>query len=637
MISTPEPTVTGGSELLRLSHVSLEYGQVEALKDVCLTVHPSTVHAVVGEHGAGKTSLGMVISGNVRPRKGYLEFANRGFDSLNPRLAHRLGIEMVYQQVQLNNFFSVAENIFFLSKKLAPHGLLSQRNLVRQAQSFLDAGGFTLDPMATVKNLNFPDRVLISILAALQKRPRLLILDEALEKLSSTDFPRILRALNAMKADGMAILFITHRIDDVYDMADKVSIVKNGEILVTDDVGQIDKMNLLRLTYTQVYSLENSGNRKREFNQFLKYNEAVLLNLPVNLIFVDGEERVKIVNERCKEYFRLGEAAIANQSLERLLGPRNGEALSLIREAFRSEEGNAFYHVPLLIDGADTVNNVRTLPIYDEERLIGNIIIIEDVTEFDILQKQVILSEKLASVGLLAAGVAHEINNPLEIVYNYLKYIKYAFDDAKLHETVDELHEEITYIAGIVRDLLSLSSTAPGRREEIDINEMIRSTMSLLRHSAHDKLISIAFSSPEKELTLSINRNEIKQVILNLVKNSFEAMTAGGEIRIETARSTDELGRPCASIVFTDTGPGISDEHLGNIFVPFYSTRKGKGDHIGLGLSICYGIVKRHEGTMSVRNLEHRGCQFTIRLPAAPVPKGPLPATTARKNPIDRT
>lgn len=172
----------------------------------------------------------------------------------------------------------------------------------------------TLDPSTAVKNLNLADRVLVSILAALEKRPKLLILDEALEKLASTDVPRILRAMNALKSQGTAILFITHRIDDVYDLADRVSIVKNGEILVTDDVGQIDRMNLLRLTYTQVYSRENSGNRKREFNQFLKYNEAVLLNLPVNLIVVDGEERVKIVNERCGEYFRLGDEPVGNQT-----------------------------------------------------------------------------------------------------------------------------------------------------------------------------------------------------------------------------------------------------------------------------------------------------------------------------------
>ncbi|MGA2378837.1 MAG: ATP-binding protein [Spirochaetia bacterium] len=607
MASTPD--------LLRLSHVSLDYGQIEALKDVSLALHHSRVHAIVGEHGAGKSSLGMVISGNVKPRKGHLEFAGRRFESFSTRLAHRMGIEMVYQQVQLNDYFTVAENILFLNKNLAPHGLLSPRELVRRAESFLAENSFNLDPATTVKKLNLPDRVLTSILAALQKRPRLLILDEALEKLSSADLPRVLRMLDAMKSGGMAILFITHRIDDVYDLADRVSIVKNGEILVTDDVRHIDKMNLLRLTYTQVYSLENSGNRKREFNQFLKYNEAVLLNLPVNLIVVDAEERVKIVNERCKGYFQLEHVPFANQPLERLLGASNGETLALIREAFRSEEGSAFYHVPLAIAGADTINNVRTLPIFDEDLLIGNIIIIEDITEFDKLQKQVILSDRLASVGLLAAGVAHEINNPLEIVYNYLKYIKFSFDDAKLHETVDELNEEITYIAGIVRNLLSLSDTAQVEREEIDINEMIRSTMGLLRHNAVDKRISITFNSSEKEIALTVNRNEVKQVILNLVKNSFEAMPSGGDIRIDTSRTTDERGRPCAAIVFTDSGPGIPDANLHNVFIPFYSTRKGKGDNVGLGLSICYGIVKRHDGTMNVRNLEQSGCQFTILLP----------------------
>ena len=613
MASTPDRP--DGGELLRLSHVFLDYGQVEALKDVSITLQPSRVHAIVGEHGAGKSSLGMVISGNVKPRRGHLEFMGRRYEWFSNRLAHRLGIEMVYQQVPLNNFFTVAENIFFLNKKLAPHGLINQRQLVRRAGSFLDAHGFGLDPTVTVKNLNLPDRVLTSILAALQKGPKLLILDEALEKLASADLPRVLRMLDELKSGGAAILFITHRIDDVYDLADRVSIVKNGEILVTDDVPHIDKMNLLRLTYTQVYSLEHTDNHKREFNQFLKYNEAVLLNLPVNLIVVDAEERVKIVNERCKEYFKLAEVPFANQPLARLLGAANGETLGLIRGALRAEEGNAFYHVPLAIDGVDTINNVRTLPIDDEGVLIGNIVIIEDVTEFDKLQKQVILSDKLASVGLLAAGVAHEINNPLEIVYNYLKYIKFSFDDAKLHQTVDELNEEITYIAGIVRNLLSLSGTAQVQREEVDVNELIRSTMGFLRHSAVDRRISLTFDSSEKELVLTANRNEIKQVILNLVKNSFEAMPGGGDIRIDTSRSADEQGRPRATIVFTDTGPGIPDASLGNVFVPFYSTRKGSGGNVGLGLSICYGIVKRHDGTMSVRNLEQSGCRFTIQLP----------------------
>jgi signal transduction histidine kinase/ABC-type branched-subunit amino acid transport system ATPase component len=618
MASTPEPSrhgPSGGSELLRLSDIALDYGQIVALKDVNLTLYPSRIHALVGEHGAGKSSLGMIISGSLRPRAGTIEFAGRRLESLSIPTAHRLGIEMVYQQVQLNEYYSVAENIFFLDKVTTRHGLLNQRVVTARAQTFLNLNDFSLDPAAIVRNLNLPDRVLISILAALQKRPKLLILDEALEKLSSTNLPKVVRVLDTMRSEGMSILFITHRIEDVYDFADRVSIVKNGEILVTDDVGHIDKMNLLRLTYMQVYPLEDSSNRKREFNQYLKYYEAVLQKLPVNLIVVDAEERVKIVNELCKEYFHIEGVTSSNRPLSALLGEENGEVLALIREALRSDEGGAFYQVPLTINGVETISNVKTLPIFDEGQRIGDIIIIEDISEFDKLQKQVILSEKLASVGLLAAGVAHEINNPLEIVYNYLKYIKLSFSDVKLHDIVDELHEEITYIAGIVRNLLSLSGTVETGREETDLNEMIASIIGLLRHSARDKDISIFFDSHEKELSLKVNRNEIKQVILNLVKNSFEAMPGGGEIRIGTSLAADDQGRPCAKIEFTDTGPGIQSANLNDAFIPFYSTRKGKGDNIGLGLSICYGIIKRHEGFMRVKNLERSGCQFSIELP----------------------
>ena len=203
MGSTPSaPSATG--ELLRLVDVSLDYGQTEALKGVNLTLSPSTVHAVVGEHGAGKSSLGLVISGNVKPKKGQVEFKNRRFDHLTPQLAHRMGIEMVYQQIQLDDYFSVAENIFFLNKNLARHGFLSRRALLREAQRLLSFYDFALDPATTVKHLNLPDRALTSILAALQKKPKLLILDEALEKLSTGHLQKVLRVLDGMKREGMS-------------------------------------------------------------------------------------------------------------------------------------------------------------------------------------------------------------------------------------------------------------------------------------------------------------------------------------------------------------------------------------------------------------------------------------------------
>src|SRR5271157_4096781 len=132
-------------ELLRLAHVSLDYGQIEALKDVNLSLFPSKVHAVVGEHGAGKSSLGMVISGNLKPRKGCIEFGSGKYAALSTSLAHRMGIEMVHQQVQLNDYFSVAENIFFLDGKMKRWGMLSRRDILRHAEEYLSSHDFTLD------------------------------------------------------------------------------------------------------------------------------------------------------------------------------------------------------------------------------------------------------------------------------------------------------------------------------------------------------------------------------------------------------------------------------------------------------------------------------------------------------------
>jgi signal transduction histidine kinase len=113
---------------------------------------------------------------------------------------------------------------------------------------------------------------------------------------------------------------------------------------------------------------------------------------------------------------------------------------------------------------------------------------------------------------------------------------------------------------------------------------------------------------------IQANKHEIRQVFLNLLKNSFEAMPAGGDIHIETTQITED-GVNVAKIIFQDTGSGICDENPNNIFLPFYSTKKGRGKNLGLGLSVSYGIIKKYHGTISVENSDHSGCRFLIHLP----------------------
>lgn len=601
--------------LATLNDITLDYGQFRALNRLNFAIGFAEVHAVVGEHGAGKSSLGMILSGVITPNAGRITIDDKAYGALTVKTARKLGIEMVQQHVlSLSECFTVAENLFLTT---APWKTLANKKRMRKTvAAFLDEYQIDLDPETPIKRLNLPERIFVDILKHLYSRPRLLILDESLEKLSSEALKKILAILMELKRHGMSILFITHRIDDIYNFADRVSIIKHGEVLLTDEVQNIDKINLIKMAYTQISTESQSEDLNKEFYQLLKYNEAILQHLPVNLIVTDNENRIKMVNTHCKQHFQLPERGYLNVPFEQLFSSPNAEVSKLIEQTFLSHEEKMFYQVPLIVNRIETVSNIKTFPIYDGTFLIGTIIMIEDMTDYDRIQKQLILSEKLASVGMLAAGVAHEINNPLEIIYTYLSYVKYKFRAPEFHKVLDTIHEQIASIATIVSNLRSFSDGSPGAYDEIDMNGEIRNVLTLIKHNARYKDIQIHFAPEVQDLIVRANRHEIKQVLLNLLKNSFEAMPSGGEIAIHTRQIT-ENGSQLAQITFQDTGPGISDANPNNIFLPFYSTKKGTEENLGLGLSVSYGIVKKYQGTITVENLAEQGCQFTITLPQA--------------------
>ena len=413
---------------------------------------------------------------------------------------------------------------------------------------------------------------------------------------------------------GMSILVITNRIDDVYSFADRVTILKHGKLLLTDNVRNIDKINLIKMAYTQISTDRKGQTLNQEFYQLLKYNEAILRHLPVNLIITDPENRIKMVNDHCKQQFHLQHTPYHNRPIARMFSSTHVDASDFFKQVSSFREEKTLYQVPISCNGVDTLSNLKTFPIYDGTFLIGNILIIEDMTEYDRLQKQMMLSEKLASVGLLAAGVAHEINNPLEIIYTYMSYVKHKFRAPEFHKVLDTIHAQIASIANIVNNLRSFSDSHFQGTEEVDLNSEIRNMLNLVKHNATHNQIIIRFETSEKALMVHANRHEIKQVLLNLLKNSFEAMPDGGRILIQT-RHIREHDANAVQLCFTDSGPGIREENPNNIFLPFYSTKKGAKENLGLGLSVSYGIITKYHGSMTVKNLEEGGCQFLMTLP----------------------
>ncbi len=599
--------------LLTLTNISLDYGQFKALKNIHFTLGYSRVHAIVGEHGAGKSSLAMILTGLLKPQAGFISFDRKNYRFFNLKQAQNLGIAVVHQHtLSLNERFSVAENLFFTT---GPFFEKTERKYetIEKAQTFLLRHKIDINPQVRVGDLNLSDRILIDILKHLYIRPKLLILDEALEKLSSVSLKKMITLLMDLKKKGMSLIMITHRLDDIYNLADQVSILRNGEVLLTDDVQKIDKLNLIKMAYMQLPDEQHVDDLQKEFNQFLKYNEAILRNLPVNLIVTDTECRIKMVNDFCKQSFGLKKISYFNIPLEALLSSSSEEVIESTRQTSSDNIEKTLYQVPLSFNDIPIICNFKTFPVYDGTTSIGNIIILEDMTEHDRLQKQVILSEKLASVGLLAAGVAHEINNPLEIIYTYMSFMKYKFRAPEYHEALDTLQEQISHIANIVSNLLSFSEKNTIANEEIEMNSEIRAVLKLVKHNAAYKHINIQFDPCADDLLIRANKHEMKQVILNLLKNSFEAMPSGGRISIESTVLQEE-GKQVAQVRFKDTGPGIGDDNPNNIFLPFYSTKKGTTNNLGLGLSVSYGIIQKYHGTISAENID-TGCRFTITLP----------------------
>ncbi|MBE0478380.1 hypothetical protein IBX65_04585 [Candidatus Aerophobetes bacterium] len=232
--------------------------------------------------------------------------------------------------------------------------------------------------------------------------------------------------------------------------------------------------------------------------------------------------------------------------------------------------------------------------------------------ELQTLQVQLIHSEKLASIGRLAAGVAHEINNPLTGILTFAHLLLFNMpDDDRRKKDVEVIVKEAKRCRLITQNLLDFARQSEPKKTKVDINIVIGKTLSLVENQSYFQNIKIIKDFNLYLPLLLIDSNQIKQVFMNVILNAQEAMPQGGFLTIGTDFSED--GK-FVQVEFIDTGCGISEKNLGKVFDPFFTTKQvGKGT--GLGLAISYGIIKSHAGEIIVRSKENKGTTVIIRLP----------------------
>ena len=228
------------------------------------------------------------------------------------------------------------------------------------------------------------------------------------------------------------------------------------------------------------------------------------------------------------------------------------------------------------------------------------------------IQAQLMQSEKLASLGRLASGVAHEINSPLTgiLTFSHLLMRKLK-DNPELQKELELIVRETTRVSTIVRGLLDFARESRPQKRPCNINELILHTLSLVERQSVFQNIRIAKNLDPQVPIILLDANQIQQVFMNILLNAADAMAAGGSLTIS---SSHVPGDSFVQVKFSDTGCGISEENLNRIFDPFFTTKAEKKG-TGLGLAVSYGIIDRHRGRIEVQSEIDRGTTFTIQLP----------------------
>lgn len=236
----------GRQPVLRADGMSKDYGPVTVLSDVSLDVLPGEIHAIIGENGAGKSTFMRLLSGYAEPTTGTLTMAEREVSFSKPEHAHHAGIVLVHQEILLADGLTVAENLF-LGRELMRNGMVDDRTMRRLATEKLSQLGCHVKPNALVREISLADRQLIQIARALLDDYKLVIFDEPTAVLTGDEVERLLTIIQQLKEQGAAVLYISHRLDEVQRLADKVSVLRDGKLVGTYPGSGLSQMDMARL------------------------------------------------------------------------------------------------------------------------------------------------------------------------------------------------------------------------------------------------------------------------------------------------------------------------------------------------------------------------------------------------------
>jgi signal transduction histidine kinase len=273
-----------------------------------------------------------------------------------------------------------------------------------------------------------------------------------------------------------------------------------------------------------------------------------------------------------------------------------------------------FYKFRLTTPAGETrTTNIAIAPLRTRKfSVIGRLIIVDDITERVELESQLSQAEKMSSIGVLAAGVAHEVNTPLAVISSYAQMLmKHVNGDEKMASLMDRITRQTFRASEIVNNLLNFSRTGGSEFSDVNINKIISDTLALLEHQFRTSQVTVKADLHQDLPTIHGNAGKLQQVFLNLFLNAKDAMSGRpGTLRVATSNGSAVL------VSISDTGSGIAPEHISRIYDPFFTTKNSPQQRgTGLGLSVTYGIIQEHAGKIRVESRPGEGTTFYLEFP----------------------
>jgi PAS domain S-box-containing protein len=392
----------------------------------------------------------------------------------------------------------------------------------------------------------------------------------------------------------------------------------DGALLSSEDV------EILRTVSGYVaVAIENSllykdqQERASELKLLKEFNESIIESINVGILAVDLDGCVTRLNSAIEHMLDLRRDAAIKRRVEELFSEDFADTLKQVlgKDGWQLQEIRNIYklHTATRANRA-LVLNIALAPLQDAQGQTGALVVVEDVTTRISLEEQLQQREKLSSIGLLAAGVAHEVNTPLTGVSSYTQMLLGMLNenDPK-HALLQKVRTQAERATNIVNNLLNFSRTGSATEfAAVNVARVMDDTIQLLEPQLRRSQIEIVRNYAKDAPEVYGNAGKLQQVFTNLLLNARDAIPDGGRIVVSTSTADD--GSVTAEI--SDSGIGIAPENVAKIYDPFYTT-KGVGQGTGLGLAVTYGIVQEHAGRISVDSTPGEGTSFRIHLPAA--------------------